>query len=305
MTERSFEYLGKSDVEKIFNRLKAKNSLSVETDYSRCCETTEELRKSIVSIAGERVTVLDGNLKDYTDKYTSEYSAYAKQINERKRDRWFPNDVSDPVPMEQFVESCFKTSHRGLRIRFEKYSPSKKEENRVIFLDLKKPNRSRSKSSFYFCIYYDSDSMLCMDKLHFVEKNYNDVLAEIETAKTSPETINEFFRDLSTANDAGKVVSIKNQIKRKDDNTKKAKVNTLKLKAGEINIRKILNDIDCNYTLEKQNASVLIILTLKSGKTTVKIPNRNLSKSLEKLKGFVEAIVDGDKLNIHFRHRQK
>ncbi len=302
MSGKAFSYLGKTEIDKSFKKLQKENDLSLEYNYDNCCETIKQLKEYLISEIGEYFKFLDGNLVDLTEKYRNEYPEYVREIEKENRSRYCYSP-SNPVPVEEYIQNQFK-SNDSSEMRFEKYIPTKIEENKVLYFELNQPYYHRSNFSFCFCLFYNSDNMLCIDKINLKKIRYKRNIEGIDSAKSSPERIKEFFKNFVLLDKKGKEAYEKNQLKLKDDKIKREKVNKLKLKAGEINIKQILDEIDCDYTVEEQGHTMLVSIKQGKGKTRIKIPKKNVAKSLEFLKGYVETIIEADKLKIHFKHFQ-
>ena len=307
--DTALKYLGKSDIDKSFKKLQKEEIEFVETDYNKCCEIIKNLTEDILSKYKDYITVYEGNLQDLTRQYKTDYIAYLKKEEKERKDN--PYSVNsyfyrEPKSEEKYIETEIKYNYGSSAMRFKKYMPTKKEEQKVLYFELEKHYDARSKFSFNFCAYYNSENIFCLDKITFekLRRGWEQNILEIETAKTSPDKIIELLERFLQLNAKGEENYKKGQVKLKKDKIKKAKVTQLKRKAGVINIKKILDEIDCSYEIEEMNSAMKIHISLDKGITTIKIPKKNLNESLQYLEEFVETILKASQLKIYFKHLQ-
>ncbi len=304
MEKTALKYLGKSDVDKSFEKLKKEKTEFLLTDYKKCTETIKKLTEDILSKYNDHITVHKGNLQDITNEYKNAYVSYREKEEDdnKRRYRGYTNYYTDIKSEEEYIKSEIKYHYRSAAFRFKKYTPTREEEQKVLYFSLEKEYFSRSKFSFSFCAYYNSEHILCLDKITFKSKGWEEADLEFDTVKISTDKIIWLLESFLLLNKKGKENYKKRQIKQGENKIKKAKINQLKRKAGIINVKKILDEIDFDYGLEEIQGALKIHISLNRGVTTVKIPKKNLNKSLEYLSGFVETILKAEKLDIYFRH---
>ena len=305
--KKPFKYLGKSDIDKSFAKLKKEAVLTIEPNYDKCCETIKKLKEELLSEYGEYLSVGKGNLVDLTKKYKKSYQVYLEEREEEIREnkyRYSYYNKREPISEEEHIENEFKYNYGVTASRFEKYIQTKEEEQKVLYFSLHKNHYSRSKFRFEFCIYYNFEDTLCIDQLT-IKEGRREYISVSDSAKTSPDKIIWLMESFLQSDNRGEELYKKRQIKQEDNRIKKQKVDSLKQKAGTINIKQILDKIDCSYEIDELATKVKIHIILGKGRTTIAIPKRNLKESLQYLTEFVEAIVKADKLKINFRHFQQ
>ncbi len=298
-----FHYLGKTDIDKSFKKLQKDKLEYVEADYVKCCDIIKTIILDFSSTYKDSIKVYNGNLEDLTNDYKKRYISYLKDFKEKKKDRYsYYYPQGDPQTEEEYVKYHFKQDYHETH-RFEKYTPNKKEEDKVFYFEFKK--YFRSKLFYKFSIYFNSENILCCDRITLKKIDYLEYeMIEVQTATILPETMMGLFNEFLELDIAGKEIYKKRKIQLEADNIKKNKVKGLKKKAGLINIKKILDEMNCAYALEEMKNAIKVQIELSKGRTAIKIPKKNLNKALELLPEFVESILKADKLNIQFKHKQ-
>ncbi len=292
MNDEGYKYLLKADIDKTFKKLHADKIELVESDYNKCCDIINILNKEVEKY-GNALDIYKGNLKDLTTTYQMEYKTYLRGDAEKKR-KYSYYRGNKPFTEKEYIAEEFRINHGESKLRFQKYIPNEKVEKKVIYVKIQNYH-SRLKHSFYFCAYFNSKNRFCVDKIAINRRDKDDIT--FDTAKTSPNQFIILLDEFKRLHMQGEATYQQNMIK-------KEKIDGLKQKAGEINIKQVLNNINCDYTIQKQGHSTLVKIHLGKGWTVIKIPKKNLKAFLPDLEGIVETILKAHKLKVHFKHHQ-
>ncbi len=298
------EYLGKTDIDKSFKKLKNDKTIVLNTDYKNSKETIKELTELILSKYNDFIKVLKGNLQEITNKYKAEYIEYVEEKKEQNKRRYgaYTTYYSSIMLEDEYINNQINYRYRSDAVRFRKYTPTKEAEESVLYFNLERAYNSHSNFSFNFCVYYNSEHILCLDMITIKSKNREKDVYEFDTVKISVSKVLELLETFVVLNIKGEENYKKRQIKLKDNKIKKEKISQLKRKAGIINVKKILDEIDLDYTILEMYGAFKINIALNKGITTIKVPKKNLNESLPYLSEFVEAVLKANKLNIYFKH---
>ena len=296
-------YLAKSDIDKSFKKLQKESTGLIETDYNKCCDIIKEMKEAIISNHADYTTICAGNLEDAIAKYNIEYKAYIIDFEKSKKDRSnYYRPTGNPKTLDEYIENKLNLKDVGTVYRFKNYSPTRKEEKKVLYFDFNR--HSNSSYTFSFCVYFNSRNMLCLDKITFKESIRRKEFVDIETAKILPNKMEALISTFLELNIKGKIEAKKRGEKQEANNIKKSKIKNLKQRAGLVNIKKIMNTLDCDYGLETMKSDVKIHVNFEKGRATIKIKQKDINNSLEFLSELVENILKADKLNIHCRYKQ-
>ncbi len=304
MDDSSLKYLWKSEIERAFKKLKKKETEFLCADYKKCTETTQKLTEHIVSKYNDYITVLKGNLQDLINENKNSYEDYVKDQEKEieLRNKWGNYYSRNIESIEEYINSKIKYNDPDF-LRFKRYATTKKEEDKVLYFRLKRDYNSRSKFSFSFCAYYNSEDILYLDKIIFKKERYNwRKHLEFDTIKTTPDEIIWFLKYLLQLNKKRQESYKKRQKKLENDRIKKDKIDILKKKARIINIQKILNKIDVNYKIYEMRDFLRIYISLNEGTTSIKIPIKNINNNLKYIPEFVEIVLKAEKLGIYFEY---
>ncbi len=297
------KYISKSEIDKSFKKLKKDKTVTVTTGNKEIKETIKKLAKLIVSKYDNYITICNGNYQDLLDKYKAKYLEYVAEETEQNNQRGaYTAYYSSIEPEEKYVNKYINYYHRTDAVRFKKYTPTKEDEERVLCFNLERGYKSHSQFSFSFCVYFNSEHILCFDMITIKSKNRETDVYEFDTVKTSVSKVIELIESFLELNIKEEENYKKRQIKLEDNKIKNGKINQLKQKAGIINVKKILDEIDFNYNIEEMHGAFKIHIALDKGITSIKVPKKNLSKSLPYLAEFVETILKANELKIYFKH---
>lgn len=297
-------YLRKTDIDKSFNTIKSENLPLPESSFQDRCDTIKKIKDELLSDFDECIKIHEGNLADLIKAYKIKYQEYTEKFASGKQSRYSHSYSYLYGKMEsedEYIAGRFGNSYHTSRERFEKYSKTKEDEDSSLYFQLHKNNQS--KLSFSFCVYYNSENILCIDKLLLKKGRRDLVLAETSTKTVCSGQVKEFLEKLASTNDIQKQKTAERHQTQQDENLKKEKVKRLKQKAGIVNIKKVVDNIDCSYAIEEMKLAFKIHIALSKGTSVIKIPKKDLNEKIQYLEEFVKTIIKADKLKIHFNHQ--
>ncbi len=294
--------LRKANVEKLFKNIIEKSAeITIEERYTARCEIIAELTTLLISDYRHFFSLDGDNLED-------KIAAYKKSFKESKKDDYFYYRNRATTEKEYVKERLYSEHAEADTFLLEKYKSTKKIAKEVILCDLKLSWAAQTKITFV--VFFNDKYQLCFD---FITRKSSrsfygkSLKKDIKMASTTS-SVEAIKKLLASLPEEAKKIEAENEVRRQINEKKqfkRHKVDVLSSKAVVSKIKHILDEKDFVYDINEQTYIIKIILKMKKGTTTIRMPKKDIKTRFDILSSLCEKILEADELGIQCKYQQQ
>jgi hypothetical protein len=298
--------LKKTNLDKLFKKYIVKSEdITIVESYKQRCDFISDLASFFTSKLFKKYFKINTKNLEY------EIAECKNNFRKRKEQDDFYFYRYGSQTEEEYLEEQLYSNVFGNYVDtfvLEKYHPTKQKADEVLLCELSLSRAAQSR--IFFSLFFNDASQLCFDyislkntrKRRSCEAVENDI--KTFSSLTSLDAVKNFVNSFPEEE-----INIKKEDEirwRRNDKerVKKDKIKDLSSKAVVSRIKSILNETNISFFIDERIHMLKIYLTMKKGKTVIRVPKKDIKNRLEILPSLCEKLIEADQLNIQCKYHQ-
>jgi len=298
--------LKKANLDILFkNYIVKSKGITIVESYKERCHFISELSSFFTSKTFQKYFTIN------TSNLEQEIANCKKNFRKRKQQDDFYYYRYGSQTEDEYIQEWLYSNRFGNYVEtflLEKYHPTQQKADEVLLCKLRLSGAARL--SIYFSLFFNEAAQLCFDYISYngsrrhesCEAVENDIktLSSITSLDAVKNLINSFPEEEVKIQKEDELRWQRND----KEKVKKDKIKALSSKAVVSRINSILKEKNIPFLIVERTNILQICLTMKKGKTVIRVPKKDIKDRLEILPSLCEKIIEADQLNIQCKYHQ-